>query len=190
MAEKCRFCPWWPWPLTFDLDLQTRPSQGPNTSSVWSWPKSVQRFPRYFIHKQKPTDWRRQKQNPPQFTACGYKCAASDSFRITLGLYNYYYYYDDDDDDDCYYYYHTQWLKYKFGGPGTLKKNLGPYCQAKGPLSTCSYHQRLCGAWERSPAIFRGPGTAFPRVPPYFNHWTSWSSQQCYLHHLRNTWAL
>jgi len=28
----------------------------------------------------------------------------------------------------------------------------------------------LCGAWERSPAIFRGPGTAFPRVLPYFNH--------------------
>jgi len=37
----------------FDLDLQTRPSEGPNTSSVWIWCKSVQRFPRYLIHKQK-----------------------------------------------------------------------------------------------------------------------------------------
>jgi len=68
-GRKGRFCPWWPWPLTFDLDLQTRPIDGPNTSSLWIWRKSVQRFPRYFIHKQKNTDWRRQKQNLPQFTA-------------------------------------------------------------------------------------------------------------------------
>jgi len=34
-AKKCRFCPWWPWPLTFDLDLQTCPSEGANTFSVW-----------------------------------------------------------------------------------------------------------------------------------------------------------
>jgi len=27
----------------------------------------------------------------------------------------------------------NQWLKYKFGGPGTL----GPYCRLKRPLSTC-----------------------------------------------------
>jgi len=33
-AEKCCFCPWWPWPLTFDLDIQTRPSEGPNTKHV------------------------------------------------------------------------------------------------------------------------------------------------------------
>jgi len=26
-------CPQWPWPLTFDLDIQTCPSEGPNTSS-------------------------------------------------------------------------------------------------------------------------------------------------------------
>jgi len=25
--------------------------------------------------------------------------------------------------------------------------------------------QELCGAWERSPAIFRGPGTAFSAFP-------------------------
>jgi len=31
------------WPLTFDLDIQTRPSQGPNTSSLWIWRKSVRR---------------------------------------------------------------------------------------------------------------------------------------------------
>jgi len=36
-----------------DLDLQTRPSEGPNTSSMWIWRTSVQWFPRYFIHKQK-----------------------------------------------------------------------------------------------------------------------------------------
>jgi len=27
--------------LTFDLDLQTCPSEGPNTSSMWIWLKSV-----------------------------------------------------------------------------------------------------------------------------------------------------
>jgi len=39
--------------LTADLDIHTRPSEGPDTSSVWMWRKSVQRSPRYFIHKQK-----------------------------------------------------------------------------------------------------------------------------------------
>ena len=38
------------------------------SSYVWIWRKSVQRFRRYFIHKQKHR--RRQKQNLPQFTAC------------------------------------------------------------------------------------------------------------------------
>ena len=38
------------------LDFQTRPSEAPNTSSVWIRCKSVQRFPRYFIHKQKVTN--------------------------------------------------------------------------------------------------------------------------------------
>ena len=47
------FCPWWPWPLIFDLDLQFHPSEGPNTLSVWIRCKSVQLFPRYFVHKQK-----------------------------------------------------------------------------------------------------------------------------------------
>jgi len=39
--------------LTFDLNIQTDPSEGPNTSSLWIWSKNVQRFPRYFIHKTK-----------------------------------------------------------------------------------------------------------------------------------------
>jgi len=38
---------------TFDLDIHTRPSEGPNTSSLWIWRKSIQQFPTYFIHKQK-----------------------------------------------------------------------------------------------------------------------------------------
>jgi len=59
--------------LTFDLDLQTHPSEGPNTSSVWIWHKSFQWFRRYFVDKQKTTDWRCQKQNLCSsllFTAC------------------------------------------------------------------------------------------------------------------------
>jgi len=51
-----RFCPWWPWPLTFGLDILTHPSEGTITSSVWIWRKSVQGFQRYFIQKQKITD--------------------------------------------------------------------------------------------------------------------------------------
>ena len=66
-AEKCRFCPWWPLSLTFDLYLQTRPSEGPNTSSLRIWRTSVQRFPGYFIHNQK-SHRQRQKQNLTQFT--------------------------------------------------------------------------------------------------------------------------
>ena len=33
----------------------------------------------------------------------------------------------------------VQWLKYTFGGPGTLKK-FRALLQLKGPLSTCLYH--------------------------------------------------
>jgi len=54
--QKCHFCPWWPSPLTFDLDLQTHLCQGRNMSSVWIWCKSVQQFRRYFIHKKPQTD--------------------------------------------------------------------------------------------------------------------------------------
>jgi len=52
-GQKCRFLSLVT--LTFDLDLQTRPGEGPNMSSVWIWHKSVQWFPRYFTHK-KHTD--------------------------------------------------------------------------------------------------------------------------------------
>jgi len=39
-----------------DLDFQTRPSQGPNTSSVWICCKSVHRFPRYSYTNKNVTD--------------------------------------------------------------------------------------------------------------------------------------
>jgi len=38
-----------------DLDIQTHPSEGPNTSCLQIWCKSVHQFPRYLIHKQKRT---------------------------------------------------------------------------------------------------------------------------------------
>ena len=58
--------------LTFDLwpSHSNSSERGANTSSVWICRKSVQRFPTYFIHKQK-SHRRRQKQNLKQFTACG-----------------------------------------------------------------------------------------------------------------------
>jgi len=56
--------------LTFDLDIQTRPTEGPSTSSLWIWRKSVQRIPIYFTHKQK-SHTQCQKQNLTQFTMCG-----------------------------------------------------------------------------------------------------------------------
>jgi len=71
------FGPWWPWPLTFDLDLQTRLSEGSNTSSVWIWCKSAQQFPRYFIHKQKVTA---PKTELLQFTACGNEHTVTHAF--------------------------------------------------------------------------------------------------------------
>jgi len=37
--------------LTFDLDIQTRLSEGPSTSSLWIWHKSVKPFPRYLSDK-------------------------------------------------------------------------------------------------------------------------------------------
>jgi len=48
------FCPWWLWPFTFDHDLQTRPSKGSNTISLWILHKSVQQFPRF--------QWQTKKQ--------------------------------------------------------------------------------------------------------------------------------
>jgi len=40
---------------TFDLDIQTLPSEGPSTSSLWVCRKSVQRFSICLKHKQKVT---------------------------------------------------------------------------------------------------------------------------------------
>jgi len=48
--------------LTFDL--QTRLSEGPKTSSVWIWLKSIQRFPQIIHTQTKTTHWWRQKTEP------------------------------------------------------------------------------------------------------------------------------
>ena len=50
---KYRFCPWWP--LTFHIDLQTCPSEGPNTLPC-EFGANPFSSSRYFIHKQKVTD--------------------------------------------------------------------------------------------------------------------------------------
>jgi len=41
--------------LIFDLDIQARPSEEPNTSSLWIVRKSIQPITRYLIHKQTQT---------------------------------------------------------------------------------------------------------------------------------------
>jgi len=41
--------------LTFDLDIQTLPSEGPITSILWIWCKPGQQFSRYLSDKQKKT---------------------------------------------------------------------------------------------------------------------------------------
>jgi len=57
--------------LTFDLDIQTRPSQRPDTSSLRVWRKSVQRSPPLaeIFHTQTKRHRERQKQNLTQFSA-------------------------------------------------------------------------------------------------------------------------
>jgi len=37
-----------------DFELHTRPSEGPNTSSVWIWHKSIQRFRDISYTQKKP----------------------------------------------------------------------------------------------------------------------------------------
>jgi len=65
------------WPflslMTLTGDLQAQPSEGPNTSSMGIWRKSVQWFPRYFTHKPKKTPQTDCAKNRTllQFTACG-----------------------------------------------------------------------------------------------------------------------
>ena len=63
------FCSWWPWGAVVMLDIQTRPSEGPNVFLV-NLAQIIQRFPRYFLHKQK-SHRQRQKQSLTQFIACG-----------------------------------------------------------------------------------------------------------------------
>ena len=44
---KWRILTWWPWPLTYDLDLQGRPRGCPHLYSDQIWRPYVQYFPRY-----------------------------------------------------------------------------------------------------------------------------------------------
>jgi len=50
------FCPWWPRPLTFKLVQVRDQTRLPCVSGT-----NLLQLPRYFIHKQKTTDWGRQK---------------------------------------------------------------------------------------------------------------------------------
>ena len=76
-AENAVFCLWWPWPLTSDHDIQGRPSEGPNMSSLWIWHKSI--VPKIF-HTQKKSHRQCQKQNLMQCTACGKYDITGSSF--------------------------------------------------------------------------------------------------------------
>ena len=76
-AEQCRFLSLVT--LTFRV-IRVRVQM----SSVWIWHKSVQQFQRYFIHKQKTTDWWRQKQNLPQFTVCSKNWHQRDLYPATI----------------------------------------------------------------------------------------------------------
>ena len=70
--------------LTFDLDIQTLPSEGTiNTPSMWICRKYVQRLPRYFIHRQK-SHRQRQKQNLTQFTVCGNNKTCTKFVRVAM----------------------------------------------------------------------------------------------------------
>jgi len=68
------------WRLTFTFKLIRARDQ---TSFLWIWRKSVQRFPRYFIHKQQSQRQRQKKQNLTQFTACNNKYLFSPTSEAT-----------------------------------------------------------------------------------------------------------
>jgi len=70
--------------LTFDLwlDIQTRPSEGPNTSSLWICRKYIKPFPRYLIHKQNDKSHRHGKTKP-------YLRAVINTRLLLLGLLSY-----------------------------------------------------------------------------------------------------
>jgi len=61
-----------------------------------------------------------------------------------------------------------QWLKYKCGAQ-ELWKNLEPNCKLKSSSQPARTINGCVGLGTPA-GNFRGPGTAFPRVPPYFNH--------------------
>ena len=85
------FCPypWWPWPLTFDLDIQTRPSEKPNTTSVRIWRKSVQQFATYLKHRQKDIDGAKNRTLPcGNYTDSARPYLPSSALYKTPTLYN------------------------------------------------------------------------------------------------------
>ena len=59
---------------------------------------------------------------------------------------------------------HNQWFKYKFGGPGGLKK-IGALLSVEGVLGNLLVP--LTPVWSQGTfaSNFMGPETAFPRVP-------------------------
>jgi len=68
MAEKCDFCPWWPWPFTFDIDLQTQ--WGTKRVFHMNLAQIHSAFPKIF-HTQKNHRLMAPKREFPHFTACG-----------------------------------------------------------------------------------------------------------------------
>jgi len=69
--------------LTFDLDIQTRPSEGPNTSNLLILCKSVQRFPGDLSHKQKKNKKVADTTKNRTLLACG------NYLQSTVGLTKY-----------------------------------------------------------------------------------------------------
>jgi len=67
-AEKCHFLS--VVTLTFDLDIQTPPSEGPNTSFHVNLVQICSAVPRDISYTKKSRR-QRQKQNITQFTTCG-----------------------------------------------------------------------------------------------------------------------
>jgi len=62
----------------------------------------------------------------------------------------------------------VQWLKHKFGAQ-ELWKNWGSTVSWRGPSQPAGTINGCMGLGTLA-SNFRGTGTPFPRVPPYFNH--------------------
>jgi len=61
------FCPWWPWPSNFKpSEWGTKHVFRVNLAQIRSAVPEI-----FHTQTKKTTDWRHQKQNLPQFTACG-----------------------------------------------------------------------------------------------------------------------